>query len=310
MNKPESQKKVWCLMGPTAVGKTDWACEWLTQAPFEIVSVDSAMIYREMNIGTAKPDTAFLQQYPHHLIDLRDPCERYCAADFCEDVLRVCDELFARQKIPLLVGGTMMYFHALQNGLSELPTADAHVRAQLLAEAEREGWDHLHARLARIDPQSAQRIHAHDTQRIQRALEVHQLTGQSLSSLLMKKPQREAMSFINVALIPESRAWLHDRIAQRFMQMLADGFLEEVSAVTQKWALTPDHPALRCVGYRQAWAYLQGQIDYSTFCDKGIAATRQLAKRQLTWLRQWPCDHVFYAEQRPSLARLREFITA
>lgn len=274
-------------MGPTASGKTALACELVTRYPFEIISVDSAMIYRDMNIGTAKPTLQERQTAPHHLIDIKDPIESYSAAQFCTDTLSLCEEIIKKGKIPLLVGGTMMYFNALQKGLSTLPEAEPIVRQQLEDEAALCGWPVLHQKLVHIDPESAARIHAHDAQRIQRALEVYYLTGKTLSSFLNQEHEKPDYHFVNFILFPEQRAWLHERIAQRFDQMLVEGFIEEVKQLQQKWNLTMNLPAMRCVGYRQALEYLQDDTDYSLMREKGIAATRQLAKRQLTWLRHW-----------------------
>lgn len=285
-----------CLMGPTASGKTDLACALLSYLPFEIVSVDSAMIYRGMNIGTAKPDAQTLKCAPHHLIDILDPDASYSVANFCLDVTRLCHAIQSRGNIPLLVGGTMMYFRALQQGLSILPEANIQVRQQLLEQAQLHGWAYMYNQLADIDPVAAARIHAHDTQRIQRALEVYAVTGRSLSSYLHDDIMKPAESFVNICLLPLDRAWLHARINQRFEQMLAHGFIDEVTGLAKQWKLTPEHPALRCVGYRQVHEYLQGEYDYDTLRAKGAAATRQLAKRQLTWLRHWPEGNIFEAE--------------
>ena len=274
-------------MGPTASGKTALACELVNRYPFEIISVDSAMIYREMNIGTAKPSSQELQLAPHHLINIKDPVETYSAAEFCRDASSLCDSIISRGKTPLLVGGTMMYFNALQKGLSVLPEADEGVRKQLEDEAEQHGWAVLHQKLTQIDPEIAARIHAHDAQRIQRALEVYYLTGTTLSALLAEQKNSPDYQFKNFALFPEQRGWLHERIAQRFEQMLSEGLVDEVHQLKEKWDLHPNLPSMRCVGYRQIWEYLQDECDYSTMREKGIAATRQLAKRQLTWLRSW-----------------------
>ncbi len=286
-----------CLMGPTASGKTALACELIKQVPCEIISVDSAMIYRGMNIGTAKPDAKTLIDAPHHLIDILDPIESYSAAQFCTDATQLCESIIQRGHLPLLVGGTMMYFRALQQGLSLLPEANEKVRERLLQQAQDEGWDRLHQRLSDIDPIAASRIHANDTQRIQRALEVYAITGQSLSSCFQtKKVSPPAFDFINIMLLPKRRAWLHELINQRFENMLLDGLINEVEGLLTQWDLAPEHPALRCVGYRQVYEYLQGAYDYDTLRAKGSAATRQLAKRQLTWLRQWTHGYHYDAE--------------
>ena len=287
---------VFCLMGPTASGKTALACELVKAFPCEIISVDSAMIYRGMTIGTAKPDAETLAYAPHHLIDICNPDASYSAAQFCSDATSLCHSILAKGKIPLLVGGTMMYFKALQDGLSILPQADESIRNQLSQEAQQEGWAVMHAKLAHIDPAAAARIHPNDTQRIQRALEVYLLTGQSLSDFLQMPTVSPVFSFVNILLLPAERAWLHERINLRFKAMLQEGLIEEVEYLLQQWPLTKNHPALRCVGYRQVFDYLQGDYDKATLCDKGMAATRQLAKRQLTWLRNWPGGHPFVAE--------------
>lgn len=285
-----------CLMGPTASGKTDLACRLVEAFAFEIISVDSAMIYRGMDIGTAKPDNDVLFKAPHHLIDILDPIESYSAAQFCTDVDALCDDIKARGKIPLLVGGTMMYFRALQQGLSPLPDANEALRASLLMQAARSGWPALHKRLAEIDSVTAARVHPHDSQRIQRALEVYELSGKPLSAFFDSTTANPSRQYINLILMPEDRAWLHLRIAHRFAEMLDLGFLDEVAALRKRWPLTLAHPAMRSVGYRQAMLYLNGDIDFDTFNAKSMAATRQLAKRQLTWLRHWPDAHRFTAE--------------
>ncbi len=284
-----SVRNVICLMGPTASGKTDMAARLLEVFPCEIVSVDSAMVYRGMDIGTAKPDATFLAKAPHHLIDIREPTDAYSAAAFCHDANRLCEAILAKGKIPLLVGGTMMYFRAFQAGLSALPEANPSIRAALLQDAEARGWPYLHEQLKVVDAPTAARLHPNDAQRIQRALEVYHTTGMPLSQALLKKSSNHlACRFINLALFPEARAWLHARIERRFVQMLEVGFLNEVDALMKRFALTADMPAMRSVGYRQALAYRAGLYDYQTFCEQGVVATRRLAKRQLTWLRTWP----------------------
>ncbi len=286
-----------CLMGPTASGKTALACQLAQHFPCEIISVDSALIYRGMNIGTAKPDDQILAQAPHHLIDIMDPPDSYSAAQFCADAMGHCQRIHAQGKIPLLVGGTMMYFRALQQGLSALPAADERLRLQLSEQAKQHGWDHMHQWLSQIDAETAARVHPHDSQRIQRALEVYQLTGQPMSVYLKQQNQGNIEgSFLNIILFPEDRAWLHARIALRFVDMLKQGFIDEVQQLLSQWHLTEMHPSMRAVGYRQIMEYLQGKFDHNLVADKGIAATRQLAKRQLTWLRQWPNGHFFAAE--------------
>ena len=283
------------LMGPTASGKTDLAIELYERLPalgwpVELVSVDSALVYRGMDIGTAKPEPELLARAPHHLIDVCDPAEAYSAARFVDDALRLTREIRARGRFPLFVGGTMLYFRALEFGLSDLPSADEGVRATLLAEAERVGWEALHRRLQSIDPIAAARIHPNDPQRLQRALEVHILTGQTLTEL-QGSGQAFPYPLLRLAIAPRDRAVLHERIALRFRRMLEQGFLAEVETLYRRGDLDPEMPSIRAVGYRQAWAYLAGEYDYPTMVEKGIAATRQLAKRQHTWLRSWADVH-------------------
>ena len=272
-------------MGPTASGKTALACELSAHFGFDLVSVDSALVYRGMDIGTAKPDAATLRRHPHRLIDIRDPHEPYSAADFRSDALREIGEIVARGRVPLLVGGTGLYFRALERGLSDLPSADAGVRADLAAEAKAEGWAHLHARLRTLDAAAAARIGPADGQRIQRALEVITLSGRALSSQQGTRRARLPYRVLKLALLPENRVPLHARIAARFDTMLADGFLDEVRALRRLTELSADLPALRAVGYRQAIEHLDGLADAAEFRERAIAATRQLAKRQITWLR-------------------------
>lgn len=297
-------KLMFCLMGPTASGKTALACELLNHFPVEIISVDSAMIYRGMNIGTAKPDLNTLVAAPHHLIDIRDPTDAYSAAEFCEDVDLISQQIFSRSKIPLLVGGTMMYFRALQQGLSVLPTADEQVRAALIQQAERHGSAFMHQELERVDPKAAKRIHPKDAQRIQRALEVFQITNRPLSELLQADKRIVPYQFVNLLLVPDERAWLHHRIALRFDELLSAGLINEVEGLLKTFSLTADNPSMRCVGYRQVISFLQGEYDLETLRSKGIAATRQLAKRQLTWLRHWPNAHVYAAENPASQSEI------
>lgn len=289
-------KLIFCLMGPTAAGKTSLSLELVQAFPFEIISVDSAMIYRGMNIGTAKPSLEELQLAPHHLIDILDPIENYSAAQFCEDAIEWVEDIYKREKIPLLVGGTMMYFNALQQGLSLLPQSDEAIRLNLLKQAERHGWSYLHEQLKGIDPLSAARIHPNDTQRIQRALEVYALTGKTLSFFWSEQKGAANYQFINIGLFPKSRAWLHDRIARRFNLMLEQDLIGEVAELLQKWQLPATCPSMRSVGYRQVINYLAGDYDYESLRQKGIVATRQLAKRQLTWLRNWPDAFYFDCE--------------
>jgi tRNA dimethylallyltransferase len=275
------------LMGPTASGKTGAAVELLQRLPVELISVDSALVYRDMDIGTAKPDAAMLKLAPHYLIDVIDPTEAYSAAQFRTDALRLMADITARGKIPLLVGGTMLYFKALQGGLGELPQADPTVRARLDAEALQIGWPAMHAKLAKIDPETAARLMTTDSQRIQRALEVCELSGRTMTQLFAEQAATALpYHLLKLALVPSDRKVLHERIALRFEQMLDAGLIDEVKALRKKYpVLTADLPSMRCVGYRQAWQYLDGEFGLDELRERGIAATRQLAKRQLTWLR-------------------------
>jgi tRNA dimethylallyltransferase len=271
-------------MGPTASGKTALAMALHAQLPVDIISVDASQVYRGMDIGTAKPSPAELLRVPHRLIDIRDPAEPYSAADFCTDALREIQAIHGAGRLPLLVGGSMFYFRALEQGLSALPSADPAVRARLNQEAEREGWPALHARLARQDPASAARIKPTDAQRIQRALEVLELTGQPMPPVTPAAGP-PSYRFIKLAIYPAERRLLHQQIAQRYRAMLDAGLVAEVERLMQRTDLTPDLPSMRTVGYRQVIAYLSGALGYQEMVEKGIIATRQLAKRQLTWLR-------------------------
>ncbi len=281
------------LMGPTASGKTKAAIELAKTFPIEIVNVDSALIYRGMDIGTAKPEPDLLKKVPHHLIDIRDPSEPYSVANFVEDALTVIQKIESKGGLPLLTGGTMLYFKALITGISELPEANDNIRQKIKAEAEKKGWAWCHDKLKTIDSEAALRIHPNDTQRIQRALEVYEITGQSLSDLQQASKPNENFQWFQTAILPSDRLWLHERIARRFQVMLKQGFVEEVKALQQREDLHESLPSMRAVGYRQIWQYLEGQYDYDTMVQKGIAATRQLAKRQLTWLRNWSGLHCF-----------------
>ena len=282
------------LMGPTASGKTAAALEIAAHIPSEIISVDSALVYRGMDIGTAKPTADELASVPHHLIDILDPTEAYSVMQFRNDAIRLVAEIAARGKLPLLVGGTMLYFKGLKDGLDDLPQADAAIRAQLDAEEAQYGTPALHARLAQIDPVTAARLKPNDSQRIQRALEIHRLTGQPMSALLDKAPKSELpFELFSIALEPSDRSVLHQRIAARFDAMLKDGgLIDEVRTLRARSDLHPNLPSMRCVGYRQTWEYLDGLYGPADLREKGIAATRQLAKRQLTWLRSMPERHV------------------
>lgn len=279
------------LMGPTAAGKTDLAIDLVEHLPCEIISVDSAMIYRGMDIGTAKPDASVLARAPHCLIDICDPAEAYSAAQFRSDALREMACITAQGRVPLLVGGTMLYFRALQQGLSALPSAEPAVRARLAAEAQTLGAQHMHARLAAVDPEAARRIHPNDPQRVQRALEVYEITGRSLTALCQAPTSvAAALPYRVLKLIvgPRDRQVLHQRIEARFHQMLGNGFLTEVAQLHARGDLDRNLPSMRAVGYRQALAYLDGEVSYAAMVENAITASRQLAKRQLTWLRQQP----------------------
>jgi tRNA dimethylallyltransferase len=273
------------IMGPTAAGKTDLALALAEKYPLEIISVDSALVYKGMDIGTAKPSPQELAEFPHHLVDILDPTENYSAGKFRDDALELMADITARGKVPLLVGGTMLYFKALQHGMSSLPAADATVRAKLDAEAEAHGLAALHARLAQIDPVSAERIHVNDPQRLQRALEVYELTGKSLTELTAKTSEDLPYAVTKVIVAPFERSVLHQRIAERYHKMVEGGFVDEVKKLYQRGDCHPQLPSIRAVGYRQAWSYLDGEYDKETFIYKAIVATRQMAKRQLTWLR-------------------------
>ena len=278
------------IMGPTASGKTAAALQVAAALPVEIISVDSALVYRGMDIGTAKPSLEERAAVPHHLIDILDPGESYSAMQFRADALRLVTDITGRGKLPLLVGGTMLYFKALRDGLDDLPQADPELRAQLDAEAAKIGYPALHARLAELDPETAARLKPNDSQRIQRALEIIGLTGQPMSALLARQPKQDLpFHLLPLALEPSDRSVLHARIARRFNAMLeSDGLIKEVAALRQRGDLHLGLPSMRCVGYRQAWEYLDGLYDKAALREKGIAATRQLAKRQLTWLRSMP----------------------
>ena len=285
------------LMGPTASGKTALAIELCQRLPVEIISVDSALIYKGMDIGTAKPDAAELALAPHRLIDILDPSVAYSAADFRRDALAAMTDITAQGKIPLLVGGTMMYFKALLEGLSPLPSADPEIRAQIEARAAQDGWQVLHDELSRIDPVAGARIHPNDPQRLSRALEVYYISGKTMTELTETAGENLPFNAYQFAIAPADRKILHQRIEMRFQMMLNAGFEDEVRALYQRGDLHPDLPSIRCVGYRQMWSYLAGEISYDDMVYRGICATRQLAKRQLTWLRGWEGVHWLDSEQ-------------
>lgn len=290
------------LMGPTASGKTNLAVELVQRYPFEIISVDSALIYRGMDIGSAKPDAETLQKAPHRLIDFLDPSKAYSAADFRQDALREMQDITDKGRIPLLVGGTMLYFKVLKEGIAEIPPANAQVRQALLNEAEEKGWPAMHAQLQQVDPEAAARIHPNDPQRLQRALEVHRLTGCSLSDWHRRQRSQNVSEsgevneqfpydVVNIAVCPKSRSVLHQRIEVRFHQMLEEGFVDEVKTLYERGDLSASMPSMRAVGYRQIWDCLDGKISYAEMKERGVIATRQLAKRQITWLRSWQDLH-------------------
>lgn len=297
-------------MGPTAAGKTDTAVELVKRLPLEIISVDSAMVYRNMDIGTGKPCGQVLAEAPHRLIDIRDPAEVYSAAHFTRDALREMADVYAKGRIPLLVGGTGLYFRALRDGLGPLPSADQEVRGQLAAEAAVHGWPALHARLAAVDRNAAARIHPHDPQRIQRALEVYMITGRTMTELLaLGEGSALSHPVLGVVLEPADRVCLYDRIAKRFRDMLTRGLLDEVSALYARADLFASLPSMRAVGYRQVWDHLDGRVDYPTMVGRAIAATRQLAKRQLTWFRSERQAMRFNCQDRSVLERILKYLS-
>jgi tRNA dimethylallyltransferase len=273
------------LTGPTGSGKSDWAMRLSREWPVEIISVDSAQVYRGMDIGTAKPDQAARSAVAHHLLDILDPAQTYSAGQFAQDAVALISQIRARRHIPLLVGGTMLYLRALRHGLAQLPRASLEQRRAIDAAAAQHGWPALHAQLARLDPQAAHRIHPNDAQRIQRALEVCQLTGQTLSALQAHSPAALQEAAPIWALVPQPRALLHERIDSRFKRMMAQGFLDEVRALHARDDLSAEHASMRAVGYRQLWQHCSGRSTLAEAIEQGVAATRQLAKRQLTWLR-------------------------
>jgi len=297
------------LMGPTAAGKTALAMDLYDNLPCELISVDSALIYKDMNVGTAKPTAAELTNYPHHLIDIIDPSESYSAAQFREDVLPLMQDIVARGKTPVLVGGTMMYFNALTKGMAKLPQADESIRAEITQAAEQEGWPAVHKLLQEVDPESAARLAPNDSQRLQRALEVYRISGKTLTAHWQEQQQQKLpFDVLNLAIMPKERKTLHQRIEQRFNIMLEQGFIEEVQALYDRGDLNLEMPSMRCVGYRQAWMYINGDIDHKTMIEKGVVATRQLAKRQVTWLRSWQDLHWFDLEAADLTARVLKLL--
>ena len=282
-----NKAKIISLMGPTASGKTAFAMELYDKYPIDIISVDSALIYRGMDIGSAKPTKQEQQKYPHKLIDICDPAESYSAANFRHDAIEEIEKSLSNGRTPLLVGGTMLYFKALIEGLSPLPAADSDIRQQIEEKANKLGWQAIHEELKKVDPVSAQRIHPNDPQRLNRALEVYLISGKSLTELTQESGEALPYDIMQLAIMPEDRAELHQRIEQRFLQMLDQGFEDEVKTLMLRSDLHTNLPSIRCVGYRQMWEYLNGDTSYDEMVFKGICATRQLAKRQITWLRGW-----------------------
>jgi len=302
------QPPVICLMGPTASGKTALALALCDVLPCDIVSVDSALIYRDMDIGTAKPTNEELIKYPHRLINLRDATQSYSAAEFCHDALNEIDLIRSNNRIPLLVGGTMMYFKSLIEGISPLPSADSDIREQIEAEALQNGWQAMHDKLQAIDSVSAKRIHPNDPQRITRALEVFRLTGNTLTQLTEIKGAKLDGDVLQFAITPEERSTLHERIELRFQQMIDQNFEQEVIKLKARGDLHENLPSIRCVGYRQMWQYLNGEFNHEEMIFRGVCATRQLAKRQLTWLRSWPNLHWLTTDDKTNLAQVLSVI--
>lgn len=297
--------KIFCLMGPTAIGKTDLACQLTQHFPFEIINVDSSLMYKELNIGAAKPTKQVLQKFPHHLVNCCDLKHIYSVAQFCEDVYALIPQIQERGHIPLLVGGTMMYFKALQQGLAKLPEADTSVRKALMEETQQLGLQKMHAQLMAFDPVSAQRLHPNDYQRVLRAHEIYRVSGMSWTNWLAQQNSDSDFDWHNLILLPEPRAWLHERIALRLDQMIQEGFLEEVQEIYAMPDVNLGHPALRSVGYRQAIDFLQGRETAQDWPMKALYATRQLAKRQITWLRSFTDANVF---NQPNPEILQEII--
>lgn len=303
------QPPVICLMGPTASGKTALALALCDALPCDIVSVDSALIYRDMDIGTAKPTDEELVKYPHRLINLRDATQSYSAAEFCHDALNEIDLIRAKNRIPLLVGGTMMYFKSLIEGISPLPAANSDIRKKIEAEAEQYGWQALHEKLQEVDSVSAKRIHPNDPQRITRALEVFRLTGKTLTQLTEVKGVKLEGDILQFAITPKERSTLHARIEFRYQQMVEQGFEQEVTKLKARGDLHDNLPSIRCVGYRQMWQYLNGEFDHNEMVFRGICATRQLAKRQLTWLRSWQNLHWLTTDDKKNLAQVLSLVS-
>ena len=281
-----------CLMGPTASGKTRLAVELASELEAEVVSVDSAQVYRGMDIGTAKPDADEMQGIAHHLIDIRDPAEPYSAADFRQDVIARVAEIQGRGHRVILAGGTMLYFKALKEGIAKMPPASQEIRYQITLEAQQSGWPSVHEQLAAVDPVAAARINPNDPQRLQRALEVYRISGKTLTAWQAQEMESCPFQLQELAIFPEDRALVHQKIEARFQQMLEKGFADEVTALHQRGDLNPKLPSIKSVGYRQMWCYLEGEYDFETMRFKAVVATRQLAKRQFTWLRSWQDLHL------------------
>jgi tRNA dimethylallyltransferase len=303
------QPPVICIMGPTASGKTALAMALCDNLPCDIISVDSALVFKGMDIGTAKPTAEELKAYPHRLIDIIDPSESYSAADFCRDALAEIAKIRANNRIPILVGGTMMYFKSLIDGLSPLPEADPALRKEIESEAQIHGWQSLHDELANCDPESALRIHQNDPQRLTRAIEVFRLTGKTLTELRDVVGEKLSGDIIQLALIPNDRKVLHDRIEMRFNQMIEQNFEDEVKSLYQRGDLHENLSSIRCVGYRQMWQYLDGENSHEDMVFRGVCATRQLAKRQLTWLRGWPNLTELHMEDETNLQQVLSLVS-
>lgn len=306
-----SRVPVVCLMGPTAAGKTDLAIALRNYGPFDIISVDSAQVYRDMDIGTGKPDAETLKRAPHRLISMLDPLERYSAAQFVVDAQHEIKDIRKQGRIPLLVGGTMLYFKALRDGLAAMPEADPVIRADIEAQAKAEGWSAVHNALQKVDPASAARIHPNDPQRLQRALEVYRVSGRPLSQWHEQKTQGTPCGPVcHISVQPRERAYLHEKIARRFHAMLDAGLVTEVEQLFAREDLDPTLPSIRSVGYRQVWQYLCGEYSYDEMVEKGIIATRQLAKRQVTWLRSWGEVSDFDSESAETLGEVLKLLRA
>lgn len=315
-NRHNERPPVIFLMGPTASGKTDLAIQLCQHLPVELISVDSTLVYRDMDIGTAKPSAAELAAAPHRLIDIRDPAEPYSVADFLADAEREIADIHAQGKIPLLVGGTMLYFRALLDGLAEMPAADPEVRAAIEKDAAQHGWPYIHQQLAEVDPQTAADIHPNHSQRLSRALEVYRVSGKTMSQLREAQVAQagprfaERFSLAQIAIAPRDRRLLHSRIKLRFEKMLEQGLVDEVRRLHDRGDLHKDLPAMRAVGYRQVWDYLEGELTQAAMLERGVIATRQLAKRQFTWLRDWPELNWLYTEDVTGMPLAREEIVA